>query len=61
MEGGCQKFIKTVRNNLKVLREVSRRPGSNYAEVLIQEYSSPSYAQQFALYDPSDPSTIYVS
>ena len=31
MEGGCQKFIKTVRNNLKVLREVSSRPGSNYA------------------------------
>jgi hypothetical protein len=38
MEGGCQKFIKMVRNNLKVLREVSRRPGSNYSETLIQEY-----------------------
>ena len=35
MEGGCQKFVKVIRNNLRVLREASRIPGRNYADVLI--------------------------
>ena len=61
MDGGCQKFVKTIRNNLKIMREHSRRPGSNYQQAIIQEYSAPGYSNQFALYDPSDPSTIYVT
>jgi hypothetical protein len=34
MDGGCQKFVKMVRNNLRVIREASKR-GQNATQVLI--------------------------
>ena len=34
MEGGCQKFVKVIRNNLRVLREASRIPGRTDRSVL---------------------------
>ena len=59
MEGGCMRFIKSIRYCLRKLREASKN--RNQAFSLAQAVSSQEFAREFALFDPNDPSTIYVN
>eukprot|EP00347_Sterkiella_histriomuscorum_P005155 403357686 len=59
MEGGCGKFNKVYRHTLSEIRKNSgNRAGM---QSLIQEFQSSAFQQQFAYFDPNDPSTIYIS
>ncbi len=59
MEGGCGKFLKLYRHTLKKIRE---NVGGHGPPVdLVREVQSSQFQQQFAYFDPNDPSTIYIS
>lgn len=53
------RFIKSIRYCLRKLREASKN--RNVAFSLAQAVSSQEFAREFALFDPNDPSVIYVN
>ena len=59
MEGGCQAFLRMCRYNMHKIR--SNKTGEDMNAVLAAEFSNAKFAEQFALFDPSDPSKIYLS
>ena len=59
MEGGCMRFIKSIRFCLKRLRQASKERNPHFD--LAAEVASAAFQQDFALFDPNDPSTIYVN
>jgi len=58
MEGGCQAFNRVFRNNIHAIRS---NKGGDVSSALAADYMSPSFQQNFAFFDPSDPCKIYVT